>query len=194
MIANIFIPVADTESAKFEFQGNLSREAYENMVYENFRRTDKQVDAFMHRDRNRGFVYDVEDEQNGEYYDDSFNDKDVEFEALLLDSDRNDFEEDELFDLADSENMFVLIINVNPDGLDEDAESEIKYWLEDSLRVWRDEEIDKRTKLLTSPPRDLKIVLSDGNKYTLKNCKIFEDYSDDRFPLYFALIVEKITL
>lgn len=194
MIANIFIPVADTESAKFEFQGNLSRETYENMVYENFRRTDKQVDAFMHRDKSRGFAYEIGDSQSNDYYDDSYNDKEAEFEALLLDSDRDEFSEEELFRLADSENMFVLIVNVNPDGLDEDAESEIKYWLEDSLRVWRDEEIDKRTKLLTSPPRDLKIVLSDGNKYTLKNCKIFEDYSDEKFPLYFALIVEKITL
>ena len=194
MLTNLIIPVQDTESAQFKYDGTLTRDAYEDMVLDKFRRTDKQIDAFLHRDRSRDFSYDLQDgsDYNGYYEGDE--DNEVEVQALLLDSDRNNFDEDFLFDKADEEDMFVLIININPEGLDEDAESEIKYWLDDSYRVLGDEELDSETKLKALPPRDLKIVLSDGNKYTLKNCKIFEDYSDDRYPLYFATIVEKITL
>lgn len=194
MLTNLIIPVQDTESAQFKYEGTLTRDAYEDMVLDKFRRTDKQIDAFLHRDKSMDFSYDLRDDDGyGEYYDGN-DDNEVDVQALLLDSDRNNFDEDFLFDKADEEDMFVLIININPEGLDEDAESEIKYWLDDSYRVLGDEELDSETKLKALPPRDLKIVLSDGNKYTLKNCKIFEDYSDDKYPLYFATIVEKITL
>ena len=77
-----------------------------------------------------------------------------------------------------------MIVNLNPTTIDPDAESEIRYWLEDSLRVWRDEALDQRTKILSSPERDLKIVLSDGVKHTLSKCKIFEEYSDEKYPLF----------
>ena len=193
MITNLIIPVQDTESAKFEYEGNLTREAYESMVLDRFHRTDRQIDEFMHRDRSNKFAYDLRD-NNSEYYDGEDTDSEVEVQALLLDSSKKNFDEDFLFDMADRENMFVLIVNVNPEELDDGAESELKYWLDDSMRVWGDDDLDKKTKLEVSPPRNLKIVLSDGNKYTLQNCKIFEDYSDDRYPIYFAMIVEKITL
>ena len=194
MLTNLIIPVQDTESAKFEYEGTLSREAYESMVLDRFHRTDRQIDEFMHRDRSNKFAYDLPDETDEQYYDVDDSDNEVEVQALLLDSDKNNFDEDYLYDMADSESMFVLIVNVNPEELDDGAESELKYWLDDSMRVWEDDELDKKTKLKVSPPRDLKIELSDGNKYTLENCKIFEDYSDDRYPLYFAMVVEKITL
>ena len=193
MITNLIIPVQDTESAKFEYEGNLTREAYESMVLDRFHRTDRQIDEFMHRDRSNKFAYDLRDDNN-DYYDGEDTDNEVEVQALLLDSSKKNFDEDFLFDMADRENMFVLIVNVNPEELDDGAESELKYWLDDSMRVWGDDDLDKKTKLEVSPPRNLKIVLSDGNKYTLQNCKIFEDYSDDRYPIYFAMIVEKITL
>ena len=194
MLTNLIIPVQDTESAKFEYEGTLSREAYESMVLDRFHRTDKQINDFMHRDRRNNFAYDLPNETDEQYYDVDDSDNEVEVQALLLDSNKNNFDEDYLYDMADSESMFVLIVNVNPEGLDDGAESELKYWLDDSMRVWEDDELDKKTKLKVSPPRDLKIKLSDGNKYTLENCKIFEDYSDDRYPLYFAMVVEKITL
>ena len=194
MLTNLIIPVQDTESAKFEYEGTLSREAYESMVLDRFHRTDRQIDEFMHRDRSNKFAYDLPDDTDEQYYDVDDSDNEVEVQALLLDSDKNNFDEDYLYDMADSESMFVLIVNVNPEELDDGAESELKYWLDDSMRVWEDDELDKKTKLKVSPPRDLKIELSDGNKYTLENCKIFEDYSDDRYPLYFAMVVEKITL
>ena len=194
MLTNLIIPVQDTESAQFKYDGTLTRDAYEDMVMDKFRRTDKQIDAFLHRDRSREFYHDISnDVGSGGYYE--FNDdNEVEVQALLLDSNRNNFDEDFLFDKVDEEDMFVLIVNINPEGLDEDAESEIKYWIDDSFRVLDDDELDSETKLKALPPRYLKIELSDGNKYTLKNCKIFEDYSDEKYPLYFAIIVEKITL
>lgn len=194
MLTNLIIPVQDTESAQFKYDGTLSREAYEDMVLDKFHKTDKQIDAFLHRDRSRDFVYDLPNQNSyGEYYDEN-DDNEVEVEALLLDSNKNNFDEDFLFDKADEEGMFVLIININSEKIDEDAESEIKYWLDDSFRVLSDDSLDSETKLRALPPRDLKILLSDGNKYTLQNCKIFEDYSNDKYPLYFATIVEKITL
>lgn len=194
MLTNLIIPVQDTESAKFNYDGNLTRDAYESMVLDQFHRTDRQIDAFLHRNRSRdNFTYDVSDNNYGTY-DETYTDNEVEVEVLLLDGNRTDFREDFLFDMFDEGRMFILIVNVNPEKLNEDAESELKYWLEDCFRVWDDDTLDRNTKLKVTPSRDLKIRLSDGNKYTLENCKIFEDYSDDNFPLYFAMIVERITL
>ena len=62
MLTNLIIPVQDTESAKFEYEGTLSREAYESMVLDRFHRTDRQIDEFMHRDRSNKFAYDLPDE------------------------------------------------------------------------------------------------------------------------------------
>ena len=193
MLTNLIIPVQDTESAEFRYDGNLTREAYETAVLDHFNKTDRQIDAFLHRDRSRNnFTYDLNDNGYNEY-NEIYTDNEVEVEALLLDGNRVDFKEDFLFDMIDEGRMFILIVNINPEGINEDAESEIKYWLEDSFRVWNDDTIDRSTKLKVTPPRDLKIKLSDGQTYTLGNCKIFEDYSDDRFPLYFAMLVERIT-
>ena len=192
MITNLIISVQDTESSKFEFSGTLTRESYESMVLDHFHKTNNQIDEFMHRDRGSNFAYNLP--ENGEYYEGEDTDNEVEVQALLLDSNKRNFDEDYLFDMVDQEKMFILNVNVNPEELDDDAESEIKYWLEDSSRVFNDDDLDKRTKLEALPTRNLKIVLSDGNKYTLQNCKIFEDYSDEKYPIYFAMIVEKITL
>lgn len=191
MITKLLIPVNNTDDGKFEYDGNLSRSDYENMVMDNFRRTDRQVDAFMHG--RGGYHNPYVSEIDNRDYSELDNDVDVEVEAFLQDSNKNEFNEQTFFDRFDDGRMFVLIVNINPMDIDGNVESEIKYWLDDSYRVWSDDSLDQRTKLLTSPYRDLKIVLSDGNKYRLSNCKVFEDYSDDKFPFYFAMIVEKIT-
>ena len=193
MLTNLIVTVQDTESGSFAYEGNLTRETYEEMVMDKFNRTNKQVDDFVHGYREyrpNNFAYDLPREE--EYYEGPDNDAEVEVQALLLDGNRNDFNEDFLFDHIDDGRMFVMLVNLNPETIDCNAESEIRYWIDDSMRVWEDEQLDKQTKLLASPPRDFKIVLSDGHKYTLSNCKLFENYEDDRFPLYFAMIVEKI--
>ena len=47
MLTNLIIPVQDTESAKFNYDGNLTRDAFESMVLDQFHRTDRQIDAFL---------------------------------------------------------------------------------------------------------------------------------------------------
>ena len=45
MLTNLIIPVQDTESAKFNYDGNLTRDAYESMVLDQFHRNDRKQPA-----------------------------------------------------------------------------------------------------------------------------------------------------
>ena len=191
MVTNLIFPVQDLDKNKFQFDRDLSNDEYNRMQLEHFNNTYGRVGDYLEgKNVSYGqYGYEIHEDRA---YDIPDNDNEVEVESLLLNSNRADLTEADLFNYLDNGNKFIMIVNINPTTVDPDAESEIRYWLEDSMRVWNDEALDKKTKILSSPPRDLKIALSDGAKHTLRNCKIFEEYSDERFPLYFAVLVDKI--
>ncbi len=184
MINKFYILVNDSDNMSFESK-QLSNQEFASML-----------DEYMNTHKESSYVYGTHNnlyKNLDEIKDVEYKFSEKEFEALVLDSNKKEFNEEKFYQLYEEGKNFVVILNVNPESIDFDAESEIKYWLDDSLAIWEDEKLDKKTKLLSSPTRELKIVLSDGNKYTLNNCKIFEDYSTDKYPIYFAMFVEKIT-
>lgn len=190
MITKLFIPVSDTSNVDLTTDIKISNDDYARMTVDRFNRNKNAVNELLfgdgtnlHKPNNSGL-----DEKYS-----TVEDVDVPIDVLLLDSDKDDLDERELFDRIDDERMFVLVVNVNPETLDGDAEYELQYWIDDCIGVWEDRTLDEKTKLLATPSRTLKVELSDGHKYTLENCKVFENYADNRFPIYFAMVVEKIT-
>lgn len=115
------------------------------------------------------------------------------FESIICDSHKNNINEEDLVNnYLNSGKKFILILNINPITIEEDANEEILYWKGESMRMWNDKSIDNKVKLEYSPMRDLKLSLSNNDNYILKNCKIFEDYSDNKFTLYFAVLVDDV--
>lgn len=194
MITKIIIPVINTENGKYEYKGKLSREAYEEMVMDNFLKTDRQISQFvdeMMMERPHSY-------QMRNYY--SKNDKGdfpeinydlYEAEAFVQDSKKNDIEKKFFDEHRDKGDMFILILNINPNSLDYDAESELRFWIDDSKKVHNDKSLDTKTKLDFLPSRKLKIVLGQ-EQGILENCKILQDYSNQKYPFYFAIITNKI--
>ena len=187
MIANLFLPLTQYMSdTSFNTDVKITNEEYGDMVMKHYNETTDQINNFLNgNSKVRKTINMVNDVKNTECYE--------EIEALLLDSNKNDLEENIFFEHISNERPFILIMNINPTIIDGDTEEEIKYWIDESFSVWNDKTLDKQTKLNISPSKTLKIKLSDNKIYKLQNCKIFENYSSSKFPLYFACFVETIT-
>lgn len=193
MLTKIVIPVLDTEKGKYEFEGKLTREAYGEMVMNKFLSTNTQMNRFVDNiahgisnvAQNRFYNVDRTDypEELYEFY---------ETEAFIQDSKKNDIESEYFTPYIESEKMFILLININPNTLEGDAESELRFWIDDSRRVHDDKTLDDKTKLKALPKRWLKIYINE-KQYILEGCKILQDFSNKKWPFYIGVIVEKIT-
>lgn len=183
----------DTESGKYDYRGKLSRDDYSQMVMDNFQRTNRQVTQYMSewmsRDtqfttlKREGAMIEGSPDIKYDFYD---------AEAFITDSKKVDVGADYFNKHLEKGDMFILIININPNSMDEDTESELRFWVGDSKGIHSDKSLDNKTKLLSLPPRNLEIDLGNDNWKTLVNCKILQDFSDKKYPYNFAAIIEKI--
>lgn len=198
MKVKIVVPIQDTESFKFDYDGNLDVVTYENMWTNDFRRTDKHINKYMQgysqgyrkydgNDR-RYNVRDINEYSKDEVYDDMKLEW-QESEGEVFDSNKQDITPQFFNDHEYRQDMFIIIIHV---GIEEwNSITEMKFWLEDSRLVHMDKTIDDRTKLRSLPCRDLKIKIGE-DIYNLHNCKILQTYDSPADFFKFAVIVEKI--
>ena len=194
MITKLYIPIIDLSRANFDYGRNLSNEEMANMEYEKFRRTDRQVDNYVtqmqYRKDNR---WDVREARN--YRRDFSNvideDEYVECEAFFADSKKKEVSE-EFFSEHDNGKKFIITININPNSLEQEAESELRYWRDDSNGVLNDRTMDNQTKIECLMRRDLGIELG-GTRKKLEDCRIIADFSNKDFPYYYGILVSKIS-
>lgn len=193
----MLIPVINTEAGKFEYDGNLTAEAYSNMEYQKYVNTNSEMNEFV--DNIQYGVSNMGNVRRRAYWD-SENDGGVktgqiyefyEAEVFVQDVNKNDIDASFFEPHKERQDMFILMLNINPNTLDNNAESELKFWIDDSERTFRDESLDDDTKLRALPTRS-PILEIDGEKYVLSNSKIVQNFSDRKWPFYFAIIVEKI--
>ena len=195
MLTKLIIPVPDTESGKFEFNGKLSREDFENMSYNQYLSTNNDMNRFTYNishgisnvnKRMTDYAEGQEDDSPDLLY------KFCEAEVFIQNAKKKEIDKEFLLNHIEKGDMFILILNINPNSLDGDAESEIRFWIDDSLGVHRDDELDDKTKLKILPTRWFFLDI-DGQRAVIDNCKILQDYSSKKWPFNFAIIVEKIT-
>ena len=194
MITKLYIPIIDLSRANFDYGRNLTNEEMANMEYEKFRRTDRQVDNYVtqmqYRKDNR---WDVREARN--YRRDFSNvideDEYVECEAFFADSKKKEVSE-EFFSEHDNGRKFIITININPNSLEQEAESELRYWRDDSNGVLNDRTMDNQTKIECLMRRDLGIELG-GTRKKLEDCRIIADFSNKDFPYYYGILVSKIS-
>jgi len=194
------IPVIDTESGNYNYDGELSQEAYFGMIQDRVNRTNSTMNQFVNNYQ-RGII----NRGNTSIYDSqNVKDEDIKYvfsesEALVMDSNNNEIDEGFLMNQINSGKKFILKININPDKLESDAESEIRYWMDDSDMVLTDIELDQKTKIISLPQRDFIIDMAtdeneDAGIYQILGCKILQIYPQKQtsYPFYFAMMVEKI--
>lgn len=190
MIGKLLIPVVDVDSYNFDCDQEIDRDTYSLMVYDSFMRNDKRIQRFADSIRNKEeFDFGERRDYNGNA---TLKYVLSESETLFLDKKRNDLDGKYIADLASSGKMGIIIMSINPESLSNDAEGEIRFWMGDSNKVLRDGSMNDRAKLRILPKMNFIYESDGGERYILCGCKMFEDYSNDKQPYYFAIIIEKI--
>lgn len=196
MIGKIFIPIIQLNDVEYD----------ENFKHEVIRRYDFKVGEFNDKEQRTEMYDDSINEYTLSLYnrrnmDDDYHVKDIphiikqcECECFVTDSEDNDVSYDFIGSVIESGRMSILKININPDTIEPDCESELKFWLDDSNKLLKDMSLDKTTKIKYLPVRTFKLELG-GNNCMLHNCKMFRYYDNVKnAPFYFAILVEKITV
>ena len=83
--------------------------------------------------------------------------------------------------------MFVLFVDIPIQTIDSDIESELRFWVRDSMEINIHHEIPENERLKMLPTKDLKIKVGDVDG-TLVKCRVV----DFQKPFRIALLVEKI--
>lgn len=194
----IIIPVIDTEQGKFEYKGReLTREEYGNMEYEKFRRTNGQMNRFVDNMRNGISNVNPYGNRFREVKDTGHPDvvfKDEEADVIVKDASlKREITEEELLENVKSGKMFIIVLNIVSNTLSFDAESEIRFWMEDSKKVINDKSLPDNVKMKTLLGRDYGLKSGDKTIW-LTNCKMVKQYQRINAPYCFAVIVEKAIL
>ena len=205
MKVKFVIPVVDTEAGTYEYHGReFDMDEYFDMIRNKVDRTNRAMDAFAYgyshgfgiqrgNAMNRG-LYDIENVDRDKEIDYNFS----ESEALVLDGDDNDVQIQDFYDLVAAGKKCLLKININPNSLDGDAESEIRKWLDESNKVLNDKMLDNKTMLLSLPLRDFIIDTAtddDESKpvFHIINCRVIQIYpKENGYSYYFAVMCGEI--
>lgn len=193
MLTKLIIPVIDTESLDFDFRGNLTRDEYGEMVMDKFLATNNQMNRFADNIR-RGISNIPQNIQYSSTVHRDFPDFKFNFyetDVYVENSKKENIDESFFDNYIEKNKMCILILNVNP-NMEPDAESELRFWLDDSKKIYNDKMIDTKTRLKALPQRGLKILIG-KKEYILEGCKVLQDYPDEKYPFKFAIIIEKIT-
>lgn len=193
MITKIYFPVANTASLTSATDIQMTTDEYEDAIIDNAYRNKAMMDDFTRH----GFSVRNNNYYGVNYVDNSKRDINdyIEYygiEALVTMHTGADININYFEALVESEKMTILSLNINPNDMEYDVESEINMWIGDSERVNSDNTIDNQKKILSLEGKNIKIDVDD-NKYFLKNCKIIKNNSDRNNPLNIFIIVEKIS-
>ena len=201
MIVKLVFDILNTENRSFEYKGDLSNEEYARRLQDYVNTTGRDVENMLY--------YGVTNTNNKSLYEST---KDIQLEtidkecdALLLDINNNVIDETNLIEHVNDGKMFIIKINIDPNTLDMDGESEIKFWLDDSCRVLNDNLLPDDVKLKRLPQRNLriKVKIDDNtqdtdekniryNTYYLEDCRIIQNNFSEKYKYFFTLIIKKI--
>lgn len=115
-----------------------------------------------------------------------------EIECFLYDVNEKTLTNEKLYEIVNNNKMAILRININPESLDYDTESDLRYWKDNSKRLLEDKTLNNKIVLKNLEGKDLIIYLN-NNKIKLSNCKIVQIYNG-KYNYYFALLIEKASI
>lgn len=188
MIAKLIIEVIDTEKGNYDYGKEFNEEEYGNQLLTHVRRTGRDIDNMFYSGR---INYNPYAKEVADYKDVDFLSNDSECEALFLDAQKKEVNEEYFLNHIKDGKMFITIVNINPNSLENDAESELKFWIDDSKKILNDNDLTDEVKLRNLPTRNLKLKIND-DVYLLKNNKIIQDFSNEKYKFFFGIIVMKI--
>ena len=112
--------------------------------------------------------------------------------ALLVNMQKKAMNEEEFNKLVENGDSRLLIINIDPNSFEGDAETEFNRWFYESRQILADEMLDNETRINYLPVLDFRIGVEGKVLLNLKGCKCVKNYSDNKFPFFFAILIKEI--
>ena len=112
--------------------------------------------------------------------------------AFVWDKNKKDIDEFYIEDVFEKGGKTILVISIDPNSIDFNACEELKSWIIESNLIW-DSKVENKTKIQVLPRLNFEIIPDgSGNKYTLRDSILVEDYSNEKSAHYFAIMTDKI--
>ena len=193
MLTKLFIPVvkiieeSSMNSSNFTNKTNFSDDEVQRMIeQEEINRA--RYDGFASLRQNRPYRNEkiiATSEAFLNEYDYDYQ----ECEALVLNGEKKNMKEEELVEMTKEPRIAIIILNINPNSLTQESESELRYWIEESKRVLYDTEMPDDIKIKSLPFIDFNMETEGGTKVKLNECKFVKDYTTKEYKYYFAVLV-----
>lgn len=195
MKTTLYVPVLDTVTKNFDYDGELDTEVLSEMIYENFQKTNRRIDNYVNN-LGQDSEYKKIERTDGNYDVDTTGGDDYQLrpcEVYATDSEGNSVNKSFFEVHMDNERMCILIIDINPEKIDWDTSSELRFWVLESDRILRDKDIDDNMKLKTLPKTHFYIDVG-GSRLKLNDCKLIEMYKEKNHPYKYGILIKKITV
>ena len=105
----------------------------------------------------------------------------------ILNGRKNDMQDFELIKCKMDDLMFIAIVDIPISTVDSDVESELRFWIKDSMSINVHHEIPEDKRLQMLPTKTLKIK-TNGFEGELEKCRVIDFVS----PFRVTLLVERI--
>lgn len=183
----IMMQVEDVDRHTFEPDHEISKKEWDEMSYRLAERSmSDKIDDFMRNGRSSRNSM-----GNRKRSDKDFEFKIVECTGYLYNAGNKLFSDDELDGKIRDGKMFVLTFNIDPNDMDYDLETELRFWINDSNGILRDVELPNDLKIKSLPMRDFYIYVND-RLTALQGCKIVNINSSRKHPYLLSTLVTKM--
>lgn len=193
MKATLYYPVVSYDDSRFDYHGEISEQDYVSSLYNSF----NQSNAVLSRLQGQNMTGSIQAlrsmngkiNNNSKRIDNIY--KYLPVEVVIRDSDGDDEKIDNIISYYQSGEPFVLIIKFpNKVGeLDEDIDSDLKFWVRDTRKVNMHPKLNADEKFLSLPTRDMRVMFGENSYAVFESCKILEKYGSWEY----AILVQKVT-
>ena len=192
MRAVLYVPYSNGDARNgFKYDKEISQKEYANAMVEYYNQHKDGIDSvFMSKGLGRNIAVNPFRKEKVKYNQQTFYYQPVE--AKVFDIDGKDEKIDELIQFYKTGEQFIVIIALlNLSSADEtgELESDVKAWTRESIKINRTNKMTEDEKIKSLSKKSLKLKFKDSKSSAiLKNCKMIEVYSRNKF----ALLVESI--
>lgn len=192
MRAVLYVPYSNGDARNgFKYDKEISQKEYANAMVEYYNQHKDGIDSvFMSKGLGRNIAVNPFRKEKVKYNQQTFYYQPVE--AKVFDIDGKDEKIDELIQFYKTGEQFIVIIALlNLSSADEsgELESDIKAWTRESVKINKTNKMTEDEKIKSLSKKSLKLKFKDSKSSAiLKNCKMIEVYSRNKF----ALLVESI--
>ena len=192
MRAVLYVPYSNGDARNgFKYDKEISQKEYANAMVEYYNQHKDGIDSvFMSKGLGCNIAVNPFRKEKVKYNQQTFYYQPVE--AKVFDIDGKDEKIDELIQFYKTAEQFIVIIALlNLSSADEsgELESDIKAWTRESVKINRTNKMTEDEKIKSLSKKSLKLKFKDSKSSAiLKNCKMVEVYSRNKF----ALLVESI--